>query len=1205
MRIVIDMQGAQTSSRYRGIGRFTMALAEAIVRNKGGHEVILALNGAFEDSIEPIREAFRGLLPRESIRLWFAPGPVAGLDPANDRRREVAQVIREAFLASLFPDVILIPSLFEGFGDNAVSSVRVLDRTTRVAIVLHDLTPVHLERYRTDSIFRAAYDRKLDFLNKADLLLSVSDFSRRDAIDILSFDEQKIVTISEGCDPSFRQMELSPGDRERIFAQARISRPFMMYIGGADGSKNLHRLIQAYSRLPDTLRRQHQLVFVGYMPEGNVRELREVGQSFGLTESEFVFTGYVTDDEVIKLYNVCALFVFPSLYEGFGLPPLEAMACGAPVIASNAASLPEVVGYDEAMFDPRSVEAIRDKMVRGLTDEAFRRRLVDNGLVRARNFSWDASAKKALAALEKLPTSSDVLHDPVLQIEKVTVFESRKLRILLLKLDHIGDFLLALPAISKLKARYPDASVDIVVGSWNAELAKSLKLFDRVFTFDFYRKNSADRPRSTKKDLTTFLDSLDIYDIAIDLRRQRDTRFILARIPAKTRIGYQTFRPAIDSCLSIVLPAYLDEKFEATPLNQTSISRQMLALIDALPYDVSDYVCLPLLREKRGRLAGHIAIFPNAGNAAREWSAENFKALAEALTREEQVKKVTLYFASDRDAAAFSGVIGGKAEVRIGLGFDDLVDSLSEYAVCVANNSMGAHLASYLGLTVIAIYAGQETVEEWAPPFGNAFVINRGAECAPCHIAQRSDCTRGLFCLNDIRVGFVFDRVMEAVQGADRVRTTAAFGGSNDVVKQTVAAIAERTQGRLSDDEQIQIARCLAASIPSPGAKKQLFLDISELARTDAGSGIQRVVRSVLNHVLRNPPEDFEAVPVYFSPGDSQYLRAVRFAKRFLGLPVSPGDTDVPVDYHAGDVFFALDLNLADLEAYSVALTGMRRRGLTVKFLVYDLLAVLMPEYSDPPLSLVFQRWLEVVAESDGAVCISWAVADEFRAWMFKHAPQRLNDFEVDWFHLGADMAQSVPSAGLPPGAEPVLLKMQDDPAFLMVGTIEPRKGHAQVLDAFEGLWDSGRNVRLVIVGKAGWLVDELLERLHAHPELGKRLVWLEGISDEYLEKVYAASACLIAASWGEGFGLPLIEAAQHKLPILARDIPVFREVAGEHAHYFKAESGAELAEAIDEWLSLKESGQAPLSENMPFLTWKQSAENLIGLVVRRTSELI
>ncbi len=123
--------------------------------------------------------------------------------------------------------------------------------------------------------------------------------------------------------------------------------------------------------------------------------------------------------------------------------------------------------------------------------------------------------------------------------------------------------------------------------------------------------------------------------------------------------------------------------------------------------------------------------------------------------------------------------------------------------------------------------------------------------------------------------------------------------------------------------------------------------------------------------------------------------------------------------------------------------------------------------------------------------------------------------------------------------------------------------------------------------------IPETVEYLRTHPELNRHLFWLEGISDEFLEKVYAASSCLIAASYGEGFGLPLIEAAQKNIPIVARDIAVFREVAGEYAHYFTANNAEEFASAMLTWLKLYDQNQHTLSNEMPWLNWQQSAENL------------
>jgi len=334
---------------------------------------------------------------------------------------------------------------------------------------------------------------------------------------------------------------------------------------------------------------------------------------------------------------------------------------------------------------------------------------------------------------------------------------------------------------------------------------------------------------------------------------------------------------------------------------------------------------------------------------------------------------------------------------------------------------------------------------------------------------------------------------------------------------------------------------------------------------------------------------------------DREYRYARRFTLGFLGCPV---DTlqDEPIEYAPGDVFFGLDLQPQVVPVQRAFYQTLRRQGVQVKFAVYDLLCVLMPQYFPPGGAESFTRWLDVVAESDGALCISKATSDELAEWVKKNGPARQRPFKIDWFHLGADVESSEPTKGLPLDADIVLDCLRSRPTFLTVGTLEPRKGHVQVLDAFEQLWQTGIDLNLVIVGKQGWMVEALVDRLRAHPELNKRLLWLESISDEYLEKVYAASTCLIAASYGEGFGLPLIEAAQHKLPIIARDIPVFREVAGEHAYYFDGTAPGVLAHSIKTWLTLHGADLHPKSNKMPWLTWRGSTKMLIQIITGNTA---
>ena len=396
-----------------------------------------------------------------------------------------------------------------------------------------------------------------------------------------------------------------------------------------------------------------------------------------------------------------------------------------------------------------------------------------------------------------------------------------------------------------------------------------------------------------------------------------------------------------------------------------------------------------------------------------------------------------------------------------------------------------------------------------------------------------------------------------------------------------------------------------AALVERHYPRRQLLVDISELVQRDSRTGIQRVVRSVLKEWLKNPPNGFTVEPVYVSV-EKPYHYARQFAAQFMGKSTK-GHVDEPITYMPGDIFFGLDLNHHAPRVHQAFLQSMCLAGVDVRFMVYDLLPVQFPHFWEPQhqVHLVVAEWMTVVAKLGGAVCISKAVADDFAAWMQNSNLVRSRPFKLDWFHLGADTDNSVPSKGLPDDANAVLMAIQQRPGFLMVGTLEPRKGHVQVLDAFEQLWGAGADINLVIVGKHGWMVESLMERMRGHHELGKRLFWLEGISDEYLEKVYAASTCLIAASYGEGFGLPLIEAAQHKLPIIARDIPVFREVAGEHAYYFQAATDQELVVALSDWLTIYAESKHPRSDDMALQTWKESAAQISQIIVGRPSAAV
>jgi len=227
MRIVIDMQSTQTESRFRGIGRYTLSFAQAIVRHRGEHEVFLALSGLFPDTIEPVRAAFDNLLPQENIRVWHAPGPVEEKNPMNDARREVAELMREEFLASLMPDVIHIGSLFEGYADNAVTSIGRFDRATPVSVSFYDLIPLlNPEHYlKPNPRYARYYQRKIEHLKMAATLLSISEFTRQEGMAHLYAPAIRIVNVATAIEPCFCPRQIDDATAAQLRQSERPLHP--------------------------------------------------------------------------------------------------------------------------------------------------------------------------------------------------------------------------------------------------------------------------------------------------------------------------------------------------------------------------------------------------------------------------------------------------------------------------------------------------------------------------------------------------------------------------------------------------------------------------------------------------------------------------------------------------------------------------------------------------------------------------------------------------------------------------------------------------------------------------------------------------------------------------------------------------------------------------------------------------------------------
>lgn len=859
MKIVVDLQGAQNESRHRGIGRYALAFVRALIRNRGPHEVVVLLSDLFPESLAYAQDALGEQRAHCTIKIWSGIGPTDLRKPENHWRKDVSELLREAFIADLNPDVLIISSLLDSPGDNTIVSVSKLAPVYTVAM-LYDLIPLlYKSEYLVDPTTQDWYYERLWQFKKADFWFAISESSRNDGIAQLGLPAAQVHNISAALGEDIVAVDLNAEQAAALKQKFGITRPFLLYSGAFDPRKNIDRLVHAYAAQPADIRQTHQLVLAGGLNAPQLVHVNQLISQAGLDASQVIVTQRITDHELCALYGLCKAYILPTYCEGFGFTALEAMACGAPTIGSNYSSVPEVIGLPEALFDPFSVESIESKITQVLSDEAYRTMLVAHGQKQVQTFSWDHTARKALEALERL--------------ERDGVLEAKA--------------------------------------------------------------------RPTPAALVTE---------------------ITARIAAFAQTSQ---RPAVEL---------------------------------------------------------------------------------------------------------------------------------------------------------------QET------------------------------------------------------------------------------------------------ASLVAGLLPRQDTRPRLFVDITELHATDSKSGIQRVVRSVIQHLLTDADAAYKVELVYAAKpvgyktataftqrmfGDGQLLNLTNTqhgAKSSEGSDALSGNAAVGEDAHihpqAGDIFLGLDLHFNIDQDHEHFFTQARQAGAKVYFVVYDLLPLLLKDTFTPELVQKYGNWLRVVSQQHGAVCISQAVAAELKAWVAQNQPVVAQTFKIDWFHLGADIESSIPSKGMPDDGPQLLQQLTAQPSFLAVGTLEPRKRHGQMLDAFEQLWTQNVAANLIIVGKPGWLTEALTTRLSTHTQLGRQLFWVQTASDEYLEKIYAAASCLIAASEAEGFGLPLIEAARHGLPIIARDIPVFREVAQDHALYFAGDDGAALATAVQSWLALAQQQKTPDSRQIQRQTWAQSAQQLLSRVI-------
>ena len=359
-----------------GVNNYLYNLIKNIIKNGKANEISLI---HYERSHDPIYSKINDIIiPEKPLKLTSAIG--------------LPQAVKNAHI-----DILHVPVHWY----NQITPF-VLNREIKKVLTVHDLTPILFPDMHTRET-NLTWKSSFKFIkNRTNLMICVSESTKNDCIKLLNIPEKRLRVIPLSADEQYKPLKNKKEIHEELKQKYNIDSPFILFVGTLEKRKNVPTLIKSFYKLKKS-KVDHKLVIVG----GKGWKYTKI---FDLIEelklkNQVIFTDYVSDEYLVKLYNTADIFVYPSLYEGFGLPPLEAMACGCPVITSNTSSLPEVVGDAGIMIDPTDIDGLSESMLKIITDNQLREELSRKSLERAELFSWKKTAKETWNAYE------DVLDD--------------------------------------------------------------------------------------------------------------------------------------------------------------------------------------------------------------------------------------------------------------------------------------------------------------------------------------------------------------------------------------------------------------------------------------------------------------------------------------------------------------------------------------------------------------------------------------------------------------------------------------------------------------------------------------------------------------------------------------------------------------------------------------------------------------------------
>jgi glycosyltransferase involved in cell wall biosynthesis len=1227
MRVVAELQVFPlTSHAADDFDWYSAALVEAMVREAGRHEIRILINHSSEELLEELEQKFPGLFQKPTCRVARIPF-IENLQTSNDWHCGAFELVREHALGQLRPDIILSASIIKRSAMLLNAPLRYLGVPSATILpgvpftgcagsIGNNVDGVPVNSCNESSLRRAW---------RSELVLTDAEPHKQELLRALNLVPEQILVIPPGLGVDCLTT-LSIERFEAVQRYFEIPPDFVLALF-RDFRRGIEQLLGAYGTIPRELRRVHRLIITpGVNPDK--AWLRQIADSFGVAEDEIRMVADATQDEIAALCQACKVLI---LLDSDPLPvqeALSAMTAGVPVLGPNLPQVSELLQNSAALFDAHSPQLLGQKVWQVLSDADLRENLSLAAVEQARRLSWKKAAQLSFEALEKLGSSKPKKPN----FRPVPAHKRRRMA-----------YVSPLPPERSGIADYSAELLPELARHYEIDLITDLpEIADPVLERQFQRVSlKAFEQTACSYDRVLYHIGNSPFHVQIPS--------LLERFPG-TVVLHDFFLSHLFNCLqakdgiSLWRNLYVSHGY---PGLMAGAQKDAMAAVWAYPCNLAVLA----------RAAGIVVHSEHAKQLAQQWfgiSTENWHVIPQlrkiprGTTRAHARKQLGI--PPDTFLVCSFGFLS-EAKLNDLLFWSWLGSSLSRQPNCllvfVGGDGTGKPYQAH-GLPSGQVRAtGYVSKDEYELYLAAADVgvqlrseLSRGEtprsvlDCMAHAVATIVSAHPALVDLPDDSVLRISEngRQEELIAALEKLYRDSGYRSelgnrAQQYIKATrsPAMIAEDYVKAVEDsatnhpvsftnrivldaaklvppkttsgEELAAIASCIAEN-SDVVATPQLLVDVTILVMVgDYRTGIQRVTRGILAHLLENPPAGWRVEPIFRRHRET-YRYARSFVGKYLGLN-SFNPEDAPVAVNRGDIFLGLDWDagIAIDERAERWLLHHRQRGMRTVFTIYDLLPLQHPEWFKPDMPSVFHGWLSRICRlADALACISRSVADDLLQWLQAYSALAPRPLDIGFFKLGSDIESSWASRGLTAEDEQLLESLKGREVFLMVGTVEPRKGHNQALSAMEDLWASGEDVALVICGHQGWMVDTLARRLHTHAEAGHRLFWLEEASDEVLLHLYTRASALLMASEGEGFGLPLVEAARHSLPIIARDLAVFREIAGEHAFYFSGTDSRQLAAALRSWLELYRRGGHPKPAQP--VTWRESAQELLQIVL-------